>query len=189
METAAALPLGMSIGTVMGRTRRGPFSRRVSQASRRVHTANAGTEGDTGTEGIDFFSRFGIGAGETCIFPCLAGCNEGKLSRGVEALSFDLGEAAGFEGLNGKLAGDVDRQVVFLNPGLINRGDTGNALVAFAQVVGTSPPMGVVAPRPVTSTFRDIVALSLGWFCGWFIRWCVDKNLWSPGRYGAQAHS
>ena len=92
------------------------------------HTANAGTEGDTGTEGIDFFSRFGIGAGETCIFPCLAGCNEGKLSRGVEALSFDLGEAAGFEGLNGKLAGDVDRQVVFLNPGLINRGDTGNAL-------------------------------------------------------------
>ena len=35
---AAPGPLGMSMGTVIGRTRRGPRSRRVSNASRSVHT-------------------------------------------------------------------------------------------------------------------------------------------------------
>ena len=34
----AAAALGMSMGTVMGSTRRGPFSRKVSHASSRVHS-------------------------------------------------------------------------------------------------------------------------------------------------------
>ena len=38
MLTAAAGPLGISIGTVIGRTRRGPLVRRVSQASSSVQT-------------------------------------------------------------------------------------------------------------------------------------------------------
>ena len=38
ISIAADGAFGMSIGTVIGRTRRGPRSRRVSQASRRVQT-------------------------------------------------------------------------------------------------------------------------------------------------------
>ncbi len=38
MLTAAEAAFGMSMGTVIGRTRRGPFSRRVSQASRSVQS-------------------------------------------------------------------------------------------------------------------------------------------------------
>lgn len=38
IEMAAAAPFGMSIGTVIGSTRRGPRSRRLSQESSRVQT-------------------------------------------------------------------------------------------------------------------------------------------------------
>ena len=38
MLTDDALPLGMSMGTVMGLTRRAPLACMVSQASKRVHT-------------------------------------------------------------------------------------------------------------------------------------------------------
>ena len=112
-----------------GQDAAGPlFAKGIPGVQEGPHTADTGTEGDTGAKGIDFLGRFSVGAGETCVFPRLASCDEGELSRRIEALGFDLGEAAGFEGFNGKLTGDVDRQVVFLNPGLINRGDTGNAL-------------------------------------------------------------
>ncbi|SIN13402.1 Uncharacterised protein [Mycobacteroides abscessus subsp. abscessus] len=48
-ETAAAAPLGISIGTVIGSTRRGPRSRSVSQLSSRVHTPPIPVPKDTAT--------------------------------------------------------------------------------------------------------------------------------------------
>ena len=36
-------------------------------------------------------------------------------------------------------------------------------LRAFVHMVGTSPPMGVVAPRPVMTTLRAMLKLSTGW--------------------------
>ena len=77
--TAAAAAFGMSIGTVIGRTRRGPFSRRVSQASSRVQTP------PMPVDAVDA-EALGVDLGAAGVRPGLARRDEGELARRVEAL-------------------------------------------------------------------------------------------------------
>ena len=92
------------------------------------HATDAGAEGYAGAFGVDFFCGVGVGAGESCVFPCFACGDEGELARGIQALCFYLGEAAGFEGGHGELACNVYGQVVFLDPGVVEGGYTRYAL-------------------------------------------------------------
>ena len=153
----------------------GTLSRRVSQASRRstppIPAPKTPVRRGSTSRQIQRRGREKPASSHASRAAMRASCPEGS-----RRLASTLVEAAGFEGFNGKLTGDVDRQVVFPEP----RAD--QSWRHRKRPGGVCPggwgrrrSMGVVAPRPVPSTFRDIVALSLGWFCGWSIRWCGIK--------------
>ena len=143
-ETAAAGPLGMSIGTASGKTRRGPFSRRLSHWSSRVQTPPM-------PEPMATPSRSGSTSGVAGVGPRLAGGDEGVLARGVEAAGLDLGRATRSGGVLDR-RGEGDGQLVAWRPSrtVMVRAPDRPARMA-SQVSGTVPPRGVVAPRPVTT--------------------------------------
>ena len=121
MPIAAPGPFGMSIGTVMGSTRRGPRSRRVSHASSSVQTPPMPVDQSTA-------SRSGADLGRTGIRPGLAARDERELARRVESLhlvafqhvgravtfavaakvtgSCELGHPVVLEGASARLAGE-----------------------------------------------------------------------------------
>ena len=90
---AAPGPFGMSIGTVIGSTRRGPRSRRVSQASSSVQTPPMPVDQST-------HEALGLDLGGAGVGPGLAAGDQGELARRVEALGLVALEHVG--GLDGR---------------------------------------------------------------------------------------
>ena len=145
----------------MGRTRRGPFSRRVSHASRRVHTppipvpkatpvrSGSTSSADSASGPENPASSHASRAAMRASWPEGSRRFASTLVRRPDSRAGTASWPAMYTGRSYSLTQGWSR---------VDTPDT--PLVAFSQVVGTSPPMGVVAPRPVTSTFRDIFTLS-----------------------------
>src|SRR4051794_38244659 len=134
----------MSIGTVMGSTRRAfPCSRRPSQASRMVRIPPMPE--DT-TEPRRSPSTSGEPASaQASRAAMIAYCAEGSIrlssGRGMTSAGSTLMVAA-------NRTGRLKRSTQSLSNGRA----PDSPFRAAAQVVGTSPPRGVVAPSPVTTT-------------------------------------
>ncbi len=149
--TAAAAPLGISIGTVMGSTRRGPFSRSVSQASSSVHTppmpvakATANRSWSTSVMPESFqASRAAITANWLEGSSRLASTRVSTSEAGVDTRAAKWTGSWYFSTHSSPRVWAPDRP-----------------MRAFFHIVGTSPPMGVVAPSPVMTTLRAMVLLS-----------------------------
>ena len=159
--TAAAGPLGISMGTVMGRTRRGPFSRRVSHASSSVQTPPMPVAKATARRSWSISSRpesFQASREATT-----ANCVEGSMRLASTRLSTSV---AGVVALAAKCTG----RSYFSTQSSVRVWAPETPLSAFFHMVGTSPPMGVVAPKPVMTTLRAMVQLSAKKFVGRDIR-------------------
>ncbi len=169
MPTAAAGPLGMSIGTVSGKTRRGPFSFNVSYADSRVHTPPMPVAMTTP-------SRSGSSSGRPASAQASreaarAYCPEGS-SRRVST------RASCSDGSTATDAAKVTGRSISVTQSWVRVRAPERPARAASQVVGTSPPMGVVAPRPVT-TMRGLVD-AMGRFAPWgrsggdaAVGWCA----------------
>src|SRR6185312_3256958 len=150
--TAAAGPLGMSMGTVIGRTRRGPFSFRVSQALSSVQTPPMPVAKATARRSWSISSM--PASFQASRAATTANCVEGSMRL---SSTRDRTSPAGDEALAAKCTGSeycsTHSSVKVWAPETPFR--------ALAQRVGTSPPIGVVAPRPVITTLRAINILSV----------------------------
>src|SRR5690606_16936702 len=133
----------MSIGTVMGSTRRAPFSRRVSHASSVVQMPPMPE--DTTTP-----RRSGSSSGE----PASAHASRAAITAYWAEGSMRLisGRAMTSSGLTLMVAAKVTGISYFSAQSFSNVRAPDSPASAAAHVLGTSPPSGVVAPRPVTTT-------------------------------------
>src|SRR5690606_9527270 len=133
----------MSIGTVMGSTRRAPFSRRVSQASRVVQMPPIPEE--TTTPSRSGSSSGAPASAQASRAAMIAYCAEGSMrlisGRGRTSSGLTLMVAAKLTGISYFSAQSLSKVRAPDSPAS-----------AAAHVLGTSPPSGVVAPRPVTTT-------------------------------------
>src|SRR6476620_579080 len=159
-ETAAEDALGMSMGTARGKTRRGPFSRRLSHWSSSVQTPP-----------IPVPMQAARRSGSTSGAPASA-----QASREAMRAYWALGSSRRTSTLVSTSSGWV--WIVAANFTGSSYFSTQSKGMVFApdrparmasHVSGTLPPTGVVAPRPVTTTRRSAVmagsAPSSGW-CG-----------------------
>ncbi len=148
IETFAAGELGMSMGTVMGRTRRAPFSRTTSQPSSRVHTppipdATTAPRRSPSISGEPASAHASRAA-------TTAYCADGSM-RLVSGR--DRTSAAGTATVPANRTGISYRSAQSLSSVRI----PDLPASAASQVLGTSPPSGVVAPRPVITTSGTVL--------------------------------
>ena len=149
--TLAADALAISIGTASGLTRRAPFSFWTSQLPSRVFrppmpvaTTTASRSRSTGLSSPSPKPAL-VQASMAAITASWA---ERSRRRASTRSSTSPGSTAAWRR-------DLARQVV--GPGLLDPADAGPAGEQPSQVLGTSPPSGVVAPIPVTTTrVRDM---------------------------------
>src|SRR5690606_1726890 len=139
-----------SMGTVMGSTRRAPRSRRVSQPSKVVQmppmpeetTAPSRSPSTSGAPASCQASRAAI----------IAYCADGS----IRLIS---GRVSTSSGLTLMVAAKVTGMPYFSDQSFSMVRAPDSPASAADQVVGTSPPSGVVAPRPVTTTSREAAAV------------------------------
>src|SRR3954451_24204543 len=149
MPMAAAGPFGMSMGTVSGKMRRGPFSLRTSSAESRVQTppipeATTAPSRSDSTSGLPASAQASRAA-TIAIWP------EGSRRRVSTRLRVsDVGTAS----CAAKVTGI---SYCCTQSAVIGRAPDRPSSAAF-QLLGRSPPSGLVAPRPVTTTFRGVVS-------------------------------
>ena len=143
--TKAAGPLGMSIGTVCGRDPPGPAGLQdVVLGEQGLRAADAGADADREPLRVDARRRPGPASAQAC-----CGGDERHRLGPVEPAQPDPVEHLGR--VDRELRGDPDRQL--LGPLLGQGADTPERPASMAsQVDATSPPSGVVAPSPVTTT-------------------------------------
>ena len=145
----------MSIGTVMGSTRRGPRSRRVSQPSRRVHTPpmpvpKATASRSPSTSAPSRPASFQASRAATVAI-WVAG--SWRFCSTLDRTS-EVGTASSAAKVTGSSYFSTQSCSMVRAPETPCR--------AWDQKVGTSPPMGVVAPRPVITAVRVMGLLPLG---------------------------
>src|SRR5690606_31899225 len=139
-----------SMGTVMGSTRRAPRSRRVSQPSKVVQmppmpeetTAPSRSPSTSGAPASCQASRAAI----------IAYCADGS----IRLIS---GRVSTSSGLTLMVAAKVTGMPSFSDQSFSMVRAPDSPASAADHVVGTSPPSGVVAPRPVTTTSREAAAV------------------------------
>ncbi len=151
---AAAGPFGISIGMQSGDTNRAPFAvQGVVRGEQRRHAADAGRHRDAEALRVD------ADRVPARVLPGLAGRDDGVLAAAVEAPRLDAGED--LERLDRDRRTDVHRQL--LDPVLGQPRTPDRPASIDDHIVATSPPRGVVAPRPVTTTVRLLMGGTPPW--------------------------
>ena len=150
IPTAAAGPFGISMGTVIGRTRRGPRSFRVSNASRSVQTPPIPVENSTARR-----------SGATSGLPASAQASRAEISAnwldGSRRFT-SCGVSTSAEATAAWPAKVTGTSYCAIHSfSIVEMPDSPAS--KRSQVVLTSPPRGVVAPIPVTTIFFDTVAI------------------------------
>ena len=137
-----AAPFGISIGTVYGEMRCQPFSlSSVVRGQRRADTADPA--------GDDHAEPLGVHGGRARVGPGLARGHQRQLLAAVHPAGLHAVDHLGR--VDGRLRGDPHRQATPPTARLRERTPLRPASIAD-QVDATSPPSGVVAPSPVTTT-------------------------------------
>ena len=160
MLTCAAGPLGMSIGTVSGETLRSPWASRRSSWSSRVFgppipvpMATPSRSGSTG-----WLSSVGISypaSAHACRAAMIATCSQRSSRRScTRGSTSDGSTASGAASRAGRSYFSTHSASLFRMPL--------RPAISASQVDATSPPSGVVAPMPVTTTSTVLIAPSVG---------------------------
>ena len=149
-ERLPAAALGMSIGTVMGMTRRGPFSRSVSHASSSVHTppmpvAKSTPRRSGSTSGLPASAHASMAATS-------ANCDEGSRRLAIGRSRTVSGRTAACAA---KVTGSWYCSTQSYSSVRAPEAPSSNA----DQLSGAVPPMGLEAPMPVT-TIRGMLMVS-----------------------------
>ena len=124
---------------------------RVVVVEQRGDAADAGGHGDADPLAVEVV----LDLRQARVRPGLHGRDHGELGGAVQAAGLDPLEHLGR--LDGDPAGDLDRQV--LGPVVVEVADAGPSVDQGVPGVGTSPPTGLVVPRPVTTTRVRVMAM------------------------------
>src|SRR3954451_441686 len=150
--TAAAGPLGMSMGMVKGETRLGPFSSRTSSCPRRVSAPPMPVPKTTAIRSGATPESAAPEAAHACSAAMTATCwlrsSRRARTRSIWSAGSEASRATSCAGYS-----LIQSSVIRLTPDRPAR--------RASQVVSTSPPRGVVAPSPVTTTSVADVLMTL----------------------------
>ncbi|SIK42112.1 Uncharacterised protein [Mycobacteroides abscessus subsp. abscessus] len=152
MPMAAAGPLGMSMGTVSGMTRRGPSSLSVSQASSSVHTPPMPVAHDTA-----------VRSGSVSDRPASSMASRAEMrANWLEGSSRLAWTRLSFSGTtSGSTVAAKSTVRSYFSAQSLSRVRTPDFPASSAcQVSSTVAPKGVTAPIPVTTTFGVMVETS-----------------------------